>query len=185
MVINGKRDYDARRSPPTSTPSARPRNAPASRRFKSAVLKLPHLNQILHHQGHSNNVQQQDTEQGSDDEDREQQLQNKERGLKEKGEAFQAEWSGEKHHHQKKDQKNGKKKEGKSGQYDYQYDRYGQQTQQARSQRRPSVSRIDCGNGIRGYDLTDMKSMSYGSEATPESLQHDKHKKDYKRVRLH
>ena len=179
MVINGKRDYDARRSPPTSTPSARPRNAPASRKFKSAVLKLPHLNQILHHQANNNNAQQQDAQQGSDDEDRDQRRQDEERRLKEKGQAFHPERSGEKHHQKKGNQKNGKK--GKKGPYEYQYDRYGQQTQQ-HSERRPSVSKQQSGHGIRGYDSTSTNDMSTGREAAPVSLQHDKHKKDYKRV---
>ena len=177
MVINGKHVYDARRSPPTSTPSARPANLQASRRFKSAVLKLPHINQILHHYGHNNNAPLEDNKEDLDDEEERQPTADARR-LKEKSLAFHPDQRGEKHHHQK----NGKKKGGKKGyQYEGQYDRSGQQAQQ-QAQRMPSASKDLCSETIRGYDLTSSNHAGKNIDKVPPATQHDKHKKDYKRV---
>lgn len=185
-MINGKRNYDARRSPPTSTPSARPPHAPASHRLNSTVLNLPHLNKILHNSNHNNNVQQQqDARCRSDEEDRVQQRLDKAQRVKDKSLSFQAERSGDKH---RQKNQNGKKKRGKqAGQDEDQYDRCGQQTQQ-HLRRQPSVSKIQSGSGIRGYEVTSTKSTGNAVESVTGDWQHDKHKKDYKRVsicRLH
>ena len=159
-----------------STRSARPANAQACPAFKSAVLKLPHVNQILHHHGHNNKVEEE-----QEDPDQEQQ---QEEGLHrslEKSLAFQEPPSGEKHHHQKK-KGNGKKNQ-KNG-YRYQYDRYGQQTEQHHSRHEPSTSKSASSNVIRGYDTTNAQDEhDYNlTRAYQASGQHGKNKKDYKRV---
>lgn len=46
MVLNGKRDYDSRRSSSTSSVSAAPPPAPPCPTFKSAALNRVHVNQV-------------------------------------------------------------------------------------------------------------------------------------------
>ena len=178
-MINGERDYDARSSPPTSRPSARPANARACRRFKSAVLKLPRLNQVLHHHTHNHNSK---VDQEDKDEDEEDQVQLLARRLKETGLAFHQQVGGEKHSHHRH-QNEEKKKDGKKEeyQYGYQYDRYGQQTQQ-RVPQQQYASKRNSTNLVRGYDLTTACDTNDFTAALPASPQHGKHKKDYKRV---
>ena len=145
-------------------------------------MKLPHLNQVLHHYSHNNNSNQdKDEQEDLDEEEREEPLSPR---SKEKGLAFHEYLSGEKHH-QKKNGKKEKKnqKEGYEYRYQYQYDRYGQQTQQ-RSQQHPSASKKGSTSVIRGYDSTSACHTTENTTATPALKQHAKHKKDYKRVSL-
>lgn len=177
-MINEKHDYGARSSPPTSRLSARPPrpgDAQACRRFKSAVLKLPHLNQVFHHHG-NNNANHKEDEEDLDEEE-------KDRlppplSLKEKSLAFHQQLSGEKHRQKKNEKK--KQKAGHQYQYRYQYDRYGQQTQQ-HGLHQPSVSKGSSSDVIRGYDSTNAFSTTDATTTLPSKL-HSKHKKDYKRV---
>jgi len=122
VVINAKPDYDARSSPATSRPSARPASAQASRRFKSAVLKRLHVNQVVHHLADNNNNVVKDKKGNNkvcreehrelDKEDGEKELERLRRRL-DRGLAFQLPQSGGKHHHRKdqnpKDQKGNRK----------------------------------------------------------------------------
>ena len=174
VVINEKHDYGGRSSPHTSTSSVRQANAPASRRFKSAILKLPHLNQVLNHQGCNNNKDKKEKE---DEEDEEEYKVSDSK--KESSHAFHKALSGEKHR-QKKKEKNQKDEY----QYQYQYDRYGQQTQQhGQHQLYPSKTRPN--KGIQGYDTTIAKTVNETISSAPASERNDKRKKDYKRVSNH
>ena len=179
MVINEKHAYAARSSPPTSRPSARRTNAPASCRFKSAVLKLPHINQVVHHHGCNDKGLREEWE--DVDEEREK-VGSVLRELKEEERAFQVGLSGEKHH-QKKGKK-GKKKEGYQYQYQYQdqYDRYGRPTQ--RQQPSPCKDKTSSLDGTQGYESTNGCNANGSAVTAPASNQHSKHKKDYKRVSM-
>lgn len=139
MRINVKLDYDAQSSRPTSRLSVSRRQAQPSGRFKSAVLKLPHLDQVSLNPCNNNKADKYDN--------------NKEAALlyQSPSLAFHDEESGEKHHHQ-----NEKRKDGKKNQYQYQYDRY-EQIQHGQPQPSASKSRYPSGpdelNVIRGYDV--------------------------------
>ncbi|KAK5715121.1 hypothetical protein LTR15_010537 [Elasticomyces elasticus] len=140
-------DYEPKCSNATSRPSAAPRpaqrhKAQPSYRFKSAVLKLPHLNQTVHH--HNNNNAKRWEEEMDRDDDEEEREEQELRALrkhaqqsgvqhvvKECRRAFHVPLSGEKHHHHQK-RKQKEKQNMKDYEYGYegQYDRSGQQTQQ-------------------------------------------------------
>ena len=180
MVINGKRDYDARSCPPTSEPSARPANAQACRRFKSAGLKLPHLNQVLHHHGYNNSKSKEYKENPDKDEDLNAQAQQLARRLKETSLAFHEQMGGEKHHHQNQNEKKGKKIQKEEYRYQYEY-QYGQQIQQ-HTQNQPSASERSSLTVIRGYDSTTVCDVNELTTELPASPQNGKHMKDYKRV---
>ena len=168
-MINEKRDYDGRCSSRTSRPSARPLNAPASYRFKSAVLKLPHINQVLHHHGCNNNVQQQEHV-DEDAEDQEQEMLSRSKG---KSRAFHGKECGEKHHQKKKEK-------GKKDQYQYRYHRCGQQAQQLSACKNKATS----SNGIRENESTNTINTNGRAVASTVSNQRSKHKKGYKRACL-
>ncbi|KAK3708664.1 hypothetical protein LTR37_011386 [Vermiconidia calcicola] len=135
---------------------------------------LAYVNTILHH-GHNNKVEEE-----QEDPDQEQQEQEGPHRSLEKSLAFQEPPSGEKHHHH---QKKGNEKKNQKNEYGYQYDRYGQQTQQQHSPQPPSASKITSSNVIRGYDTTNaQRAYDYNlTKAYQASGQHGKHKKDYKR----
>ena len=109
MVINGKRDYDARCSPLTSRPFARPAHARASHRFKSAVLKLPHMNQIGQNLGNNNNGRKEERE---DLEGEGEKVKPVLRASKDAGLAFQLRLGGEKHHQKERKRKKRNQNEG-------------------------------------------------------------------------
>lgn len=100
-----------------SAASARPANLRARRRFKSAVLKPVHLNQTLQDNARNNN-----TEEDKDDE-----LSEAPRRVKDSSPAFHEENSGQKHRRQNKKEKNQKEQYEYEYQTRYQYDRSGQQ----------------------------------------------------------
>ena len=181
MRINVKLDYEGQCSRLTSRPSARPQPALASCRFKSAVLKLPHLNQVQL----QNNYNNKEVKYDDNDNKSAQTL----AGL---SLAFHEELDGQKHH---QNRKNEKKKNGKKNEYQYegQYEPYGQQ-QQEHAQRQPSVSKSKQEAGARSNDhdvirgnesmttnddLNDSTAIESGSA---ESHRNVKRKKDYKRV---
>jgi hypothetical protein len=171
-VINGKHAYAAKSSPSTSGPSVRLPEVQARCRFKSAVLKLSHINQFVHHQGHNNKVVREEWEDLEDEEREEKVL----RGWKEEGRVFQVGLSGEKHHQKGKNEK----KKGYQDQYQDQYGRYGRQTQ--RQQSSACKSKSTSSNGIRGYEFTNACDANGSTVTVPASNEHSKHKKDYKRV---
>ena len=178
MVINEKHDYDATPSPLTLTPSAaRLANARACRRFKSAVLKLPHLDQVGLNRGKDN--KNEDWEEGKEDvEDGDWKVSPSRR---ERSRAFHEQVGGEKHHQlekKKKEKKEKKRNQNEGYQYQHQYGRYGQQTQQQQQ----SASRSSSANSFRGYDLTTTRDTDLAAMPPP-SAQRGKHEKDYKRVR--
>ena len=200
MVINAKRDYDVRSLRDTSRPSARPANAQARRRFKSAVLKRIHVNQVDQHLvNNNNNVArdkgtnnvQHEQEERQEREDEEQEVERRRRRL-DNSLAFQLPTSGEKHHHHQKNRnRNGNQNENQKDQYEHQYDRQGQQTQQNGPQQQQSQSvpeqRKDSGNVIRGYDgdesIVHDVMMTMSKSACKSAASHSKSQKDYKRVR--
>ena len=178
-MINGKRDYDVPGSPPTSMPSATPAAAGdpvACPRFKSAVLKPPYLNQVLHHHGLNHHNEDQDDVQ---DEERVQEVT---RRLKKTSLAFHERLDGEKHYHQKKKGMKEKKNQKDGYQYRYQYDQYGQQIQQQHGRQHRSASKKDLLNVIRGHGLATACDVSETSTTVPALQQYGKHKKGYKRV---
>lgn len=189
-MINAKHDYEPRRSNATSTLSATPprlaprRQAQASCRFKSAVLKRAHLNQVVHHQAHNNKKPRKEDKEDREDEDRELRQQGAvQHVLKECRRAFHVPQSGEKHHHhQKRKEKEKNQKNNGEDQYEYQYDRYGQQTQQPGRQQR-SACKHSSGDNARGNDSTvDNVLTTMSRDACDSARGHAKHKKDYKRV---
>ncbi len=174
MVLNVKHDYDVRSSPPTSTRSARRANAPASCRFKSAVLKLPHLDQTAQYRGDNNNKRK---EEDNNEENEEEQAQAGIRRLKEKGLAFHEQAGGEKHHQKRKEKKGGQNQ----GEYQYEtYDRCGQQIQQHSAQQASASSEV-LEHSIRGCDQTVDRNEQV-SAISGLAKQHGKLEKDYKRV---
>ncbi|KAK4966567.1 hypothetical protein LTR42_010878 [Elasticomyces elasticus] len=174
---------------------AQRRKAQPSYRFKSAVLKLPHLNQTVHH--HNNNAKRWEEEMDRDDEEEreEQELRALRKHAQQSGvqhvvkecrRAFHVPLSGEKHHHHQK-RKQKEKQNMKEYEYGYegQYDRSGQQTQQphGRQQRQRSASKQRREEDVsRRYDSTVHGVMTEMSrQACTDALSHEKNKKDYKR----
>ncbi|KAF2165762.1 hypothetical protein M409DRAFT_55635 [Zasmidium cellare ATCC 36951] len=161
--------------------------------FKSAVLKLPHLNQVSQ-EAASNHNKKEDRNYNDNKEDEYEDNALLKQVLKDTSLAFHEELSGEKHHHH---QSRKQKKNGKKNEYQYQYDRYGSQTQHAQAQQQPNSSASKSRRGddsdsydvIRGYDATitshdeedngDMTNVA-GPASMP-SCQAMKRKKDYKR----
>jgi len=205
-VINAKRDYEPRCSNATSRASAAASRRPALRlkalgsyTFKSAVLKLPHLNQVVHHHARNNTAKPRKEESYRDEEEEEEDEQEREVSrrhtqrsgvqhlVKECHRAFHALPSGEKHHHHQKRKEKGKKNV-KALEYEYgdQYDRDGQHTQpgHGRQQREESASRQRdlkdtarvCDSTIHGV-MTDMSR-----QACTNALTHERPKTSSKRV---
>ena len=176
LAINVKLDYEKRSSRPTSRPFARRRPALASFGFKSAVLKLPHLNQVeMQHPKH--NKDQSDEGKGQ------QQQEGQELSLQQhsqKSLAFHVAQSGEKQQHQN---------EKKKGQQ-YQYDRYDQYEQLA--QRHGVFSRLsdcpDSRHGIREYDrnidTANDSTINSTTKNSPPSVQLAKQRKEYKQASI-
>lgn len=186
-MINEKSDYDATSSNPTSSASATPprltlrarRQAPARSRFKSAVLNVPHLNQVAREPAGSSSAFH-----------KEERHHNEDHGEEEDAVVSSQKPSGGKHHWKKnwnkKPKKNGYEY---SNENEYQYDRYGRQIQPGSSQQQAQQlsvsehvterndgkkSRIDDRHGDYGNSGVTMKAS-----ASPPS---SKPKKDYKRV---
>lgn len=202
MVINAKRDYGPKSSNVTSMPSARqlpppsqPRRPVQARfRFKSAVWKAPHLNQVSHSGFHQGNKRKEDYHNNNSEEQalrQRQQVGRVQHVLKGCRRAFHVPQSGEKHHHH---QKRKEKEEGQNrnpqkyqGQYEYEYqqDRFGQQIQQHGRQRRSAASRRNGSHDddLRGHDSMVHDMMTTMSrEACASAQGHGKREKDYKRV---
>jgi len=208
-VINAKRDYEPKCSNATSTPSAAALRRPTLRRkalgnctFKSAVLKLPHLNQVVHHHAHNNTTKPGREELYRDEEEEEEEEEEPELEasrrqtqrsgvqhlVKECHRAFHAPPSGEKHHHhQKRKGKEGKNVKEREYEYEGQCDRDGQHIQQGhgRQQREASASRRTSEDTARAYDsavhgvMTDMSR-----QACTDALTHERPKISSKRVSL-
>ncbi|KAK4495881.1 hypothetical protein PRZ48_013149 [Zasmidium cellare] len=158
--------------------------------FKSAVLKLPHLNQVSPEATRNNNKKEDRNYNNKEDE----YVDNVLSALKDTSLAFHEGLSGEKHqnHQNRKQKKNGKK----NG-YQYQYDRYGSQTQQQQAQQQPnsSASKSRRSNDLddydvkRGYNATITSHDNDGNDdmtevttsASTPSHRAMKRKKDYKR----
>ncbi|KAK5169469.1 uncharacterized protein LTR77_005445 [Saxophila tyrrhenica] len=173
-VLDGVlRDYAASCSPPTSTPSARPAPAPAGSRFKSVVLKLPHLDQTVRERGrcNDNKGERGDDTNGEDEEEL--------RELKEKGRAFHGHVGGEKHH--QKGKRKGTKKGGRN-QNGCQYEGYGRCGQQIQQD---AVQQVSASSGSAEYVIRGYDQQGYGIEGmtAPAKLvkQYGKAEKDYKR----
>jgi len=205
-VINAKRDYEPSRSNATSKPSAAASRRPVLRRkalgsytFKSAVLKLPHLNQVVHHHAHNKTAKPGKEELYRDEEEEEEEEEELEasrrhmqrsgvqHAVKECHRAFHAPPSGEKHHHhQKRKEKDGKKVKEREYEYEGQYDRDGQHIQQGhgRQQQEVSASRqrtnedttMAYDNAVHGV-MTDMSR-----QACKDALGDEKAKKSHKPV---
>lgn len=204
MVINAKPDYDATPSWPTSRPSARPRHAPASRRFKSAVLKLPHLNQVQQYADNNNNNKVKNyNDNDNKDKEKDVEVDLLAQALKDAGVAFHETSSGEKHHQNQKNRKhmkcqNEKRKE-KGYQYQYQYQHqygpYGSQTQHGQqAQAPPSASKSTrhdapsaAATDSRGHDSTNTTDENDDTPVTiqphPNAPQRRKRKNGCKKVR--
>ncbi|KAK4547529.1 hypothetical protein LTR36_000486 [Oleoguttula mirabilis] len=164
--------------------------AEALKRY-SAVLKRAHLDQVVHHQVHNNNNNnkpRKEDKEGRDDEEECLELRSHtqqgpvQHVLKECRRAFHAPQGGEKHHHhQKRKEKEKKGLKHGEGQYEDQYDPYGQEAQQDGLQQ-PSASKRNSGDTARGYDSTVHDVMTTMSrEACASARSHNKYKKDYKR----
>ncbi|KAK0935333.1 hypothetical protein LTR29_013125 [Friedmanniomyces endolithicus] len=164
----------------------------------NAVLKLPHLNQVVHHHARNNTAKPRKEESYRDEEEEEEDEQEREVSrrhtqrsgvqhlVKECHRAFHALPSGEKHHHHQKRKEKGKKNV-KALEYEYgdQYDRDGQHTQpgHGRQQREESASRQRdlkdtarvCDSTIHGV-MTDMSR-----QACTNALTHERPKTSSKR----
>lgn len=198
-MVNANRDYAARRSSSTCARFARPSHPglrPVARggRFKSAVLKLPHLDAVRRTKDSGNNRHEYE---GNNNE--EYKAGNNNRRLEKKalagplhrGRGFQASLGGGKHHsHQNRKQKqNGTQNESVGHKYQSQYS-YGlsgqQQVSQQRQQRSLSESRTKCeprkDAELTSYDngndhdngMKDVPKAAAPSQGKPQ--------KDYKRV---
>ncbi|KAK0894385.1 hypothetical protein LTS16_017637 [Friedmanniomyces endolithicus] len=164
---------------------------------KLAVLKLPHLNQVVHHHAHNNTTKPGREELYRDEEEEEEEepeleasrRQTQRSGVqhlvKECHRAFHAPPSGEKHHHhQKRKGKEGKNVKEREYEYEGQCDRDGQHIQQGhgRQQREASASRRTSEDTARAYDsavhgvMTDMSR-----QACTDALTHERPKISSKR----
>ncbi|KAK1067866.1 hypothetical protein LTR12_013492 [Friedmanniomyces endolithicus] len=168
---------------------------------KFAVLKLPHLNQVVHHHARNNTAKRGKEELYQDEEEEEEEeleleleVKASRRHMQQSGvqhlvkecrRAFHAPPSGEKHHHhQKRKEKEGKNVKQREHEYEDQYDRDGQHIQQGhgRQQRDPSASRQRdledtarvCDSTIHGV-MTDMSR-----QACKDALGDEKAKTGYK-----
>ena len=171
-MINEKLDYEKRFLNPTSRLSARRPPAPASFRFKSAVLKLPHLNQVALQKKDSNKADHRNHNNAQ---------QGQQHGNTSM--AFQADQSGRKHHQNENEKK--KQKNEKNGSQ-YQYGRLGQQIQLHGEQQSTSSKCCDAVHTIRGYDcdMIDDSTIDTLTNDTQLSVQHAKQRKGHKRVRV-
>ena len=178
-ILRGQGEQQQRQQAQT-----RPSQAPRDCRFKSAVLKLPHLNQVspdlasksnAFHHDHNTNHKRQEEESDRDDE-----ASLAPRWTLEARMAFQDRLSGEKHHHQNlklQNGKNGKKKD----RYGYQYDRYGKQTQQVQPQRSQRERKGRGGHVLRLDEINENDVATTALDDVPQP----KRRKDYKRVSDH
>ena len=194
-MINAKPDYDATPSWPTSRPSARPLHAPASRRFKSAVLKLPHLNQVQQYADNNNSKPKNYNDNDNKDKERDTETDLLAQALKDAGVAFHETSSGEKHHQNQKNRKHLKcQKKEKGYQYQYQYGPCGSQTRHGQqAQAPPSASKCkqhdvssDAATSLRGHDSTNTTDEDDDTTVTihpqPKVSQSQKRKNDCKKV---
>ncbi|KAK0823753.1 hypothetical protein LTR54_009925 [Friedmanniomyces endolithicus] len=163
----------------------------------NAVLKLPHLNQVVHHHAHNKTAKPGKEELYRDEEEEEEEEEELEasrrhmqrsgvqHAVKECHRAFHAPPSGEKHHHhQKRKEKDGKKVKEREYEYEGQYDRDGQHIQQGhgRQQQEVSASRqrtnedttMAYDNAVHGV-MTDMSR-----QACKDALGDEKAKKSHK-----
>ena len=178
LVINVKPDYEKRSSCHTLRTSVRRRPAPANFAFKSAVLKLPHLNQVVQHQKYNKAAQhgQSNTEEG--------QLQRQLVPLQQQspaGLAFHGVQNGE-----KQQQRQNEKKKVRQYQYN-QYDRYEQQLQGHATSSELS-KRSDSQFGTQEHDWN--IDTANGSTIDPimkgssPSVQQAKQRKEYKEASI-
>lgn len=171
-------------------------------RFKSAVLKPPHLNAVHHHVNKGNNQVLEEKGSKEEREEREDVLRRHEQQggvqhlFKECHRAFHVPQSGEKHHHHQK------RKEKDMKGYQYQHGRYGRQIQYGQVQDQGSAVSESCKKGGKKSDNDESYDNDNDKEGRYDSAVHDvmtemsrdacmdvegndrgKGKKDYKRVR--
>ena len=163
-MINENLDYEKRSSSLTSRLSARRRSAPASSKFKSAILKVPHINQVawqndrhkkVHEHEHNDVGQQQ---QGST------------------SLAFHAGQNGVKLHQNQ----NGKKKGYQCRQYEQQRQRHG-----IHGELLVPSKDLSPQTALQDYDcmkLSDDSTIDAAQNQHPASVQQAKQRKDWKRV---